>query len=217
MKILYSLIITLLSLSPIFCQVGINVSNPSATLEVGGNVKTESDLFLENPGDNSNIRGSKFLINSTTDELLRYDINISKYGPINYVELAFKYLSTNGLQFYDTKISTTDYLVSVQGFSYREAGNDNGIMPHSLVADENIEGFQVYAYKNSATGTWCLKAFINNSQFQVYRNGSYENTELDLWLNLIIYRDGFISKSLDPVAVDMGNSETITVALPTGF
>ncbi len=140
MKYIYLSLLTALIFSPVCAQVGIHNTSPLATLDVGGDVKTDSSLFLENPGDNNQIRGSKFLIRSTSNNLLQYDIVSSKYGPINYAEFAFKDLSTDGLLDYDTKISTNKYYVSVQGYSFGPAGSGirGSVMPHSKIADMNI-------------------------------------------------------------------------------
>ena len=88
-------------------QVGINTSSPTASLDVIGNVKTDAGLYLENPGT-TDISNSKLLILSPTKEIKQYDIASSKYGPLNYTQFVFRDLSTNGLQDYDTKMSTTD-------------------------------------------------------------------------------------------------------------
>lgn len=200
-------------------QVGINTSTPSSTLEVVGDVKLDDALYLENPGENTNIRGSKFLVRSATNDLNRYDIDISKYGPINYAEFKFENLSAFGLLDYDTKISTEDYLVSVQGYScgIAGAGRTGSIMPHSLISNDNIEGYQIYAYVNPITNTWFLRAFVNNSEWQRYLSGAYVNTSIDMWLNIIIYRKGFITKAVNDITVDMGNSPTGVAPLPNGF
>jgi hypothetical protein len=199
--------------------VGINNNFPSAALDVVGDVKTDASLFLENPGDNSQIRGSNFLVRTVSGDMQQYDIGISKYGPINYAELEFIDLSTDGLQDYDTKISTSDYVVSVQGYAFYKpgAGHVGGVMPHSLISPDNIEGHQIYAYANPVTNTWFLRSFVNNSQFQVKIGQNYVNTSIDMTLNLMIYRKGFIAKEQSPIAIDMGNSETITAPLPPGF
>ena len=220
MKNLYSIALLLFSVSFLSAQVGINTTTPTAALDVAGNVLVEGSLFLENPGDNTEIRGSKLLILSTDASIKQYDIDISKYGPINYVQFAFENLSKDGLLDYDTKISTSKYLVSIQGYYFLVAGNGStNLQTHSLVDDDNIEGFQIYAYQNTSTSTWFLRAFVNNSEFHTYSGGGYEMeaTPVDMFLNLIIYRRGFISKEQNAITVDMGNSETITAPLPTGF
>ncbi len=199
----------------IMAQVGINNPNPSATLDVTGSVLVGKKLYLENPLPYSEIRGSQLLIKKTDEQVVKYDIEQSKYGPINYVQLVFRNTNTIGLQDYDTKISANDYLVTVQGFYFLVTQtNSTNITIHSNIAENNIEGYQVYAYIDNATQTWHIKGFINNSTF---RNDADEDTAIDLYVNLIIFRNGFIAKPLEDVYVNMNNLETKTVAAPVGF
>lgn len=218
MKQYILIILATISIQLGYTQVGINTTTPNSALDVVGDTKLDGRLYLENPGAVSDIRNSKLLVQSTGGEIKKYDIDVSKYGPINYAEFIFRNLSKNGLQDYDTKISVSDYIVTVQGFYYLEAGTgDTDIMAHSNLSNDNIEGFQVYAYANATTGTWFLRAFVNNSEFHTRIGSVFAATPIDMFLNLIIYRRGFISKSLNSISVDMGNSETGTVAAPTGF
>lgn len=213
MKKLLYIISFILVHSVTLAQVGINTTTPTAMLDVMGDVKVEQKLYLENPGDYDEIRGSKLLIQATDKAILQYDIEKSKYGPINYAEFIFRDTATNGLQDYNTEISALDYFVTVQGYYFLDPNGDTNITSHSTLNTENIEGFQIYAYIDSATNTWFIRAFLNNGTFQ--RNAA--DTQIDLYLNLIIYRNEFISKSLNTVTIDMGDSETATAPLPAGF
>jgi len=209
MKKLYIILYVLFCFQYLNAQVGINNSSPLATLDIGGDVLIEGSLFLENPGNNLVIRGSKLLIVSTDNSVKQYDINTSKYGPINYVEYIFDDLSKDGLQDYDTKISTAKYIVSIQGYYFVKAVNGStNVMTHSLIDNENIEGYQVYAYPNQVTNTWCLRAFINNGEFMAADNSGniMVPTSVDMYLNIIIYRRGFIAKEQNSISVDMLNS-----------
>ncbi|WP_031428184.1 hypothetical protein [Flavimarina sp. Hel_I_48] len=199
-------------------QIGINTTEPRAMLHVEGNGLLEGNLYLEEPGDFNEIRGSKLLVNSTTNTVLQYDIEQSKYGPINYAQFAFENTNTNGLLDYDTKISTTDYLVTVQGYYFAGPNNNTNIMSHSNSNVDEIPGFQVYAYKNTTTETWFLRGFFNDGTFRSPNSsGVYVDVQVDIYMNLIIFRNGFISKPQNDVIVDMGNSETFTAPLPAGF
>ncbi len=200
-------------------QVGINTTTPSTALDVVGDVKLDTSLFLENPGNSTQIRGSKLLIQTTSDEILQYDIEQSKYGPINQVQFIFRSTSKDGLQDYDTKIAVSDYLVTVQGYYFLEPGSgDTDVMPYSSVDGDNIEGFQMYAYPNPSTGTWFLRGTINNGVFRTRNpSGIFIDTPIDLFMNLIIYRKDFITKSVADITVDLGNSETGTAPIPPGF
>ena len=200
-----------------FSQVGINTDNPIADLDVVGDVIIDGKLYLENPSSFSQIQNSKLLVQSTSQNILKYDIDVSKYGPINYALFIFDDVSTDGLQDYDTKIPTDDYIVTINGYYYRHATIDDSAIFNSLLSNSNIEGLQFYAYPNTTTNTWYLRALVNNSQFQVRIGASFANNPIDMYLNLIIYRKNFIAKDKGAVTVDMGNSETATVPLPAGF
>ncbi len=199
--------------SATLAQVGINTPTPTAMLDVMGDVKVEQKLYLENPGDYDEIRGSKLLIQATDKAILQYDIEKSKYGPINYAEYIFRDTMTIGLRDYDTQISASEYFVTVQGYYFLDPNGDTNITSHSTLNTENIEGFQIYAYIDSATNTWFIRAFLNNGTFQ--RNAT--DTQIDLYLNLIIYRNEFISKALNTITIDMDDKETATAPLPAGF
>lgn len=210
----FSLILILFSILPLWAQVGINTNTPSATLDVQGSTLIDESLYLEAPGNSYEIRGSKFLIKTTANEILEYDIAASKYGPINTAQFVFRNTSTNGLQDYDTKISINDYIVTVQGYYFTAQGSTN-VLLHSNLADENIEGYQIYAYPNVVTNTWFLRAFVNDSTF---RSGpGFTDNPIDLFLNLVIYRQRFIAKTLTGINVNMNNSETGNAPLPVGF
>jgi len=153
------------------------------------------------------------LIRTTTNDKLKYDIGISKYGPINYAQFAFRYASTNGLLDYDTKISIDVYTVTIQGFYFLKTDGNTSLTIHSNTSNDDSEYYQFYAYKNTTTQTWFIKAFVNNATF---RSGP-SDIPVDIFLNLIIYRKRFISKELSDISIDMGNMETGTAPLPPGF
>ncbi|MGB3774789.1 MAG: hypothetical protein WA951_05995 [Leeuwenhoekiella sp.] len=218
MKYFGFIFISLLALQSIMAQVGINTTDPQAHLHVEGNTILDGNLFLENPGAFDVIRGSKLLVNTTGNQILQYDIAQSKYGPINYAQFAFLNTSTNGVRDYDTKISVTDYLVTIQGYYFAGPNNNTNIMPHSNNNPIEIPGFQMYAYKNTTTNTWFLRGFFNNATFRApVSGGTYGDVPVDIYLNLIIFRNGFISKPQNDITVNMNNSETITAPLPAGF
>ena len=200
-------------------QVGINKPNPTKALDMIGDVIVDDKVFLESPGGNAIIRGSKLLIHDSTKGILQYDIDVSKYGPINYAEYKFTGLSADGLQDYDTKISTTDYILTVQGYFFLGAvTGSTGIIVQSTIDIDNIEGYQFYAYPNTITGTWFLRGFVNNSKFQQKVAGVFTDSQIDLFLNVVIYRNKFIAKSqASTMSIDMSNSSTGTAPLPAGF
>jgi hypothetical protein len=212
----YLLLLSILFICfPNWSQVGINTHTPAAELDVQGSVKIDKKLYLENPGASDQIRGSKLLIQKVNNEIIEYDINLSKYGPINYAQFIFRQTSTNGLHDYDTKISIEDYIVTLQGYYFTAANNNTNVLLKSTINENYIEGYQFYAYPNPTTKTWFIRAFVNNSTFRS-GNGFNENP-IDIFLNIVIYRNGFIAKTVDPIYVNMNNAETGTAPLPSGF
>ncbi|MEH6657250.1 hypothetical protein [Leeuwenhoekiella marinoflava] len=213
-KSFYTLL-QLLAAFSISAQVGINTSKPTAMLDVIGDAKIDSKLFLENPGNSDQIRGSKLIIERTDKSIVQYDIDVSKYGPINYAELVFRQTSIQGLDDYDTKINIADYTVTVQGFYFREyATNNTSVNAVSNSGNNVVEGFQVYAYKNTDTNTWFIRCLPNNGYFRT-TNGT--NTSIDIYMNLIVYRKRFIAKEVNYYDVDLGRNETATLPKPPGF
>lgn len=195
-------------------QVGINTTTPAATLDVNGSSKTDERLFLENPGNSTVIRGSKLIIEKTDRSIVQYDINISKYGPINYAEFVFRNSPRAGIADYDTKISTADYTVSVQGYYFRENGsNSTNVHVVSNKGNSVVEGFQVYAYKNTGTNTWFIKCLVNDGIFE----GRNTNANIDIYMNLIIYRKRFIAKEVNSYYINMNRIEVGTLGKPPGF
>lgn len=208
-------IVTFLTGYLAFAQVGINTSTPSAMLEVNGDTKLDEKLYLEDPGDNLEIRGAKLLIERSDNSIVQYDIDKSKYGPINYAKLVFENTSKNGITDYDTKISTTDYIVGIQGYYFRGYSDGNtSIVSQSSVSTNDIEGFQVYAYKNLVTNTWFIRASVNNS---IFRRTDNANITVNIYMNVFIFRTGFISKESPSLDIDMGLLPIKTVSKPTGF
>lgn len=206
-----------------FSQVGINTNTPVATLDVQGNTLIEGSLFLENPANNTNIVNPTLLIRLENGDIVTYDIDVSRYGPINFSQFIFRRVASDGLLDFDTRIPTDSYAVTLQGFSI--LGNNNGsgqggyVLARSTVNNNAIEGYQFYAYHNTTTNTWWIRSFINNSNFTA-RDGSifYVNSTVDIFINTLIYKNEFITTTVDaPVVVDMNNSETGTAPLPAGF
>lgn len=90
-------------------------------------------------------------------------------------------------------------------------------MPHSNGSDENIEGFQIYAFPDITTNTWHVRGIFNNASFRAPSGGAFVDVKVDIFMNLIIYRNNFISKAQGNIDVDMSGAETKTAPLPAGF
>src|SRR5690554_6902090 len=133
-------------------QVGINNPNPSATLDVIGDVQVRNKLYLEEPRPDTDVTNSKLLVvKENTNEMVRYDIDASSYGPLNYVQFLFQDTSTFGLSDgYNTKISAEKYTLTIHGY-YLIINSDQStdVSFRTIVGsnpDQYMEGQQFYAY-----------------------------------------------------------------------
>lgn len=197
----------------LLAQVGINNQSPNATLDVNGDVLVQDKLYLENPGKYIQDPDSKLLmINDDTGEVIKYDVENSVFGPLNYVQFVFNNVSNFGLDGgYNTKIDATNYTLAVHGFYFNIDGNTN-ISFRSVDSNTYVEGHQFYAYVQG--GVWWVKGLVNNSQFYTNNNLS----AVDIYMDVIIYRNDFITKIWDtPQTIDMLESPTQTAPLPAGF
>lgn len=201
-------------------QVGILNNSPAATLDVVGNVLVQQKMYLEAPGSFTSGPDAKLLmIDPNAGSVIKYDITNSSFGPLNYAQFIFRNVNEKGLNGtgrnsgYDTKIDATKYTLAVHGFYFLKTGT-NATSVYLLSGSgggTSIHGQQFYAYIDGTT--WRLKGFVNNSQF--YEAGA--KTNIDLYMDVIIYRNEFITKVVGVQNVDMGASTTKTVPLPIEF
>jgi len=188
-------------------QVGIGTNTPSKTLEVVGNAKLSGELYLENPGGITTINNQKFLIETTSGNIERYDIATAKYGPVNYAQYDFNNLAEEGLRDYDTKIQTSKYILAVHGY---RLSNSNARFRSNT--GDSVEGLVCRAYEKS--GTWWLQFYCNNSKF----HDGAAFIQANLSLNVVVYRKNLLASGNDtPITVNMGGSSVGSVAAPPGY
>lgn len=207
----------------LMAQVGINTVTPTATLEVNGNVLVQQKLYLEEPGDYDGSSNSNLMVLRDFDAaIVKYDIGASTFGPLNQVRYIFQNVNTNGLTGgYNTKIDANKYTLAVHGFSYVAAGGDTNVSLRSTSNNNQrlVEGQQFYAgivttgTGSSQTRIWWLYGFVNNSRFRLNNE-----TQVDISMDVMIYRNEFITKIFSTVqSVDMNNQTTKSIPTPAGF
>lgn len=212
-----------------YAQVGINKQNPTATLDVSGNVLVREKLYLEDPGQYNGEGDSKFLMINNQGEIIRFNLANGSYGPLNYVQMVFKKTSSFGLdQGYNTKISASKYKLAVHGFYFNNIDQEGVINANYTLRKTSgypywnrsryIEGHQFYAYIGGPTGnrTWYIKGFINDSQFYLGNNSGPQT--IDIYMDVLIYRNDFITKfGATNTVIDLNQMDTATAPLPFGF
>lgn len=202
-------------------QVGINNENPVADLDVTGSVLVREKLYLEDPGSFTNLATTKLLLIKDNGGIIKYDVEGSEFGPLNYAQFIFTNTNTRGLTGgFDTKISADKYTLVVQGFYFNDDGDTNVSLRKTTGSptsnrERYMEGHQFYAYVEG-TGvnrTWRIRAFVNNSSF--YLSSA---SQIDLYMDVIIYRNNFITKIWGtPQTISLGSGTTGTAPLPAGF
>lgn len=206
----------------LFAQVGINKTNPSATLDSGGDVLVRGKLFLENPGKYSGTDEVKMLVINSASAVTKYDIENSSFGPLNYVQYVFNNVATSGLSAsggFDTKIDAAKYTIAVHGFSFTSTSGGTSVTNRKVTGGSPpknrtryMEGQQFYSYV--VDGTWRLRGFVNNSNFY----NSATEIQINLKMDVIIYKNDFITKVHSGViSVDMNDATSGTAPLPSGF
>lgn len=201
----------------LLAEVGINNPNPTATLDVIGAVKVQQKLYLENPGSYTSGPDSKLLmLDNTTGSMIKFDVAESDFGPLNYVQFKLNNVSDFGLDGgFDTKISAAKYTVAVHGYFFDRSADTN-LFLRSNGSGNYVEGQQFYAYVSG--DTWWLRASVNNSRFYRRVNNVTNTTPVDFTMDLIVYRNDFITKIWStPQTVNMAAGSTATAPLPAGF
>lgn len=201
----------------IFGQVGIGTTtpNPNFALDVKGNVKLSKELTLENTGGFSTINNQKFLAIKKDGTIAKYDISKSKYGPINYTEFIFNDLNYKGLKDFNTKIPTGKYILSVQGYSFKESVGApfyERVYFNRNSGPDVVNGLVARAYKKK--GTWWLQFYVNDSNFYYHYTGK---VNVNLRLSVVIYRENLLTDSGNTITIDMNNTYTATATKPIGY
>ena len=207
----------------VLAQVGINTTTPDATLDVNGDVLVQNKLYLEDPGSFVSGPDSKLLMINNAGNIIKYDIKNSDFGPLNYVHYIFENTKNTGLTGdYDTRIDPAKYTLAVHGYYYLVT-DTNPPNTNALLKSSNgpnvVEGQQFYAYiggkgTNKNPYSWRIRGFVNNSYFRLPGDDSIN---IDLFMDVIIYRNDFITKVVELQEVNMEKLDSQLVPLPAVF
>lgn len=197
-----------------YAQVGINTDTPTETLDVDGKTIVRERLYMENPED-AEIQHQELLVKREDKSWALHNVNTAKYGPVNYTQIKFENVPTTGIQDYDTGIPTSKYIVVVQGFYYYIAGGTvtDVLLNSTRSASPNnhIEGPRFHAFESN--GTWHIQGQVNQSNFQ----SASGDTSVDIFMNIVIFRRDFFTKSHPDIQVNMNGNSTGTAPLPVAF
>lgn len=171
-------------------QVGIGTANPVQTLDINGNLKVASTLYLENPGVSSGSSVNSYLMvkDNSTNTLKKYIPETSDYSAINNVNYSFTAVNFAGLTNYDTGISSSAYYLTIGGYIIRGGGDSSDVSISG--SNDNIPLYSARAFVQN--GTWRLKFLPNNNRlFTVPPSQNPKNIEIRL--NIIVYRKDMLT------------------------
>ncbi len=208
-------------------KVGItNVSNtnfaPQAALDVDGKTYA-NNLYLKDPGEPT-ITGGSFLA-SHADMQVRnsYDTPLTKYGTqyglFNYIHLNFNDVGREGVKDYNTKISTTDYVLVVHNYAFKNTDGSTTVALNFNPANDRQGSPNITAYKHT-DGFWHLTARFTNSTFRKLANENAAD-KFNIELIMMAYRYLITKQNINEISVDLnganGSSSNTGVPKPTGF
>lgn len=221
---IFTLLITLFSVSSAFAQVGINNPNPKETLDVIGDINMKK-LFLRNPGNPTETGG--YFLGGNSNTLDRLDPSKNPMGIFNYVKLSLTNVNPNGITDFDTKIDAEKFILIVHSFglqSVTAAGiastritvdyNNDGI-------DNNVQGSPVFQSFVS-NGTWHVRGYVDKSVFKAVNPSGGISTALHTYnidFYMVAYYHVITKDNINDQTLNAGGTDASTLVLPkpTGF
>lgn len=182
--------VTILLFGLLSAQVGIGKSNPVQTLDINGNMKLSSILYLENPGVYVGSAANSYLLvkDNSNQVIKRYVPETADYSAISSVTYALTGVNFAGLTNYDTGISSSAYYLTIGGYIIRGSGDTSNVY---IAGDtNNIPLYSARAFVQN--GTWRLKFLPNNGRvFTVPSDITPKNIEIRL--NVIVHRKDMLT------------------------
>lgn len=196
--------ITILFFTWSHAQVGIGKSNPVETLDINGNLKVSSTLYLENPGVymGSSVNSYLMVKDNANNVLKRYVPETSAFSVINNVSYAFTAVNFNGLTNYDTGIPVSAYYLTIGGYIIRGGGDSSNV--YVTGDNTNIPLYSARAFVQN--GTWRIKFLPNHNRvFTVPDDQTQKNIEIRL--NVIVYKKDMLT-TVNPTIIHNMNATT---------
>ncbi|KAA3623052.1 MAG: hypothetical protein DWP94_06800 [Flavobacterium sp.] len=195
------LILGLIATSPALSQVGINTTNPRATLEVAGTMSISNSMEI---GDYSGLRdadNSTFLIQESNNSIKSLDVSNPTGVALAYIqEYVIEDPNLDWVKDFDTGIDATEYVVIVTSASFNQ---ELDLTNNAGAADNASIPFSSAFIKN---GTWHLVADYPQA-------ANIDETAMGIWTISTLIFSNDVSKQYGTVGVPMsGNSSGSAVS-----
>ncbi|PTT33690.1 hypothetical protein DBR28_14350 [Chryseobacterium sp. HMWF028] len=165
-------------------RIGIGTSGPTTKLDINGNLRIGTTT---NSNGSTNV--STLVRDNTTGEVKIAGSSTGNTSPLNYIVYTISNVNGDWISNYDTKISSTDYTVTVVGSSFNTSLNTNTGTTPPTYAPANVFAF-------TSAGTWRLAADYLATATPGGVNGT--------WTIYCLVINNSILKTLTPVSQNLG-------------
>ncbi len=203
MKLIYTLILVLLTAPLLNAQVGIGTLDPQADLHIGGQLLVQEGFSVSTLNTVNSTEEDFKLITWTKNsdpigEVKELDVDVLSVAPVNSIDYHFTNISLDNLTDVDLQYDTTNYIVAIANFRYV----GDAITKVVSGGDTSIGHFVVRTFENG--GTWHLE--IRNRDLDLAITDSVE-----YYVTLIVYDKSYF-RNLTTITTDLGASNTGTAS-----
>lgn len=179
-------------------RIGIGTTTPTTKVDINGNLRIGAAT-----SSNGSTNVSTLVRDNITGEVKIAASSTGNVSPINYIVYTISNVQGDWISNYDTKVSSTEYTMTIVGSSF----SDNLNVSNPTTSSASFSPFSVFAYKSGTT--WRLKADYSSAS-TLTGNGT--------WTLYCLIINNSILKTLAPVSQDLGGSQTGSAAsAPAGL
>lgn len=197
-----------------FGQVGIGTTSPETDLHIAGSALIQDELKTTKLGSTNNTDINFKLITRLTNssplgEITKLDVDNLSVAPINILKYRFVDISRDNLEDIDLSFESSRYLIAISNFRYiGDPITKQNVSGHDRPSIGNFitRVFTATSFSNPSIDTWHIQ--IQNT----YLDAASES-DIEYEVTLIVYDKSYY-RSLDPIEVNLGGSNTGNVSAP---
>ena len=196
-------------------KVGINTQTPAETLDVNGKTHAKA-VFLRNPGEPQESGGT-FLASANSavnTSMQRYPSDKKLF---NYFNLTFNNVNNDGIADYNTKVSTTEFILVVHNYSFQTSSGTTNVSLDYTTGQNNRQSSPDIATFKGADGFWHIRARFPNSKFVNGSGASADaNDRFTIKLYMVAYRYLITKQNIPNQSTNLGGTDGsgTTYAIP---
>lgn len=186
-------------------NVGVGTNNTPYKMEVSGTTKIGGNLYLGSTPTAPQSGTAQLVRDNNTGQVFTVASSSGSFKAYNYVKYTLGNVRVSDVDDFDTKISATDYSVSIVGYSF--SSDKNGMMMQSGYSG-TFASQSVYAFVSG--GTWHLTA--------KYPGGTVVNGVNGNWDVYCLVINNAMLQALPTQSLNMGGNSTGSfTAAPSGL